>query len=190
MKTHHGDAEFHRNAIPGKVYTAFQTLFGFMLKQCRLSIFEHWMHIHVENSTSSLTIKKQDWRTIITASAAPWHATVLAFKRVIEAIKKEGIENMKDSNNIEFEMRVDLDLRESEPPYKVNDFDVLIKYESETPYINITRPRWVDYVRKQFAKNGGHFVREYQKHIRNKQRFFSYPKRYEIDSQETPTLTS
>jgi hypothetical protein len=137
-----------QNGANEDVYKAFKAVFGVMLSKTQKHCFMGWM-----KEQASQEITKTQWLAVLKESNALWHAVVLEFRRMYEALKKTG--KFQEIEVSELEQYED---GTSIPTHHISDLRIWCSWARK----DVARGHWRTYVRKEFAKNTEHFVREYQ----------------------------
>ena len=130
------------------VYEAFKAAFGVMLNKTQKHCFVGWMKEQAQQE-----ITKAQWLTVLKESNALWHAVVLEFRRMYEALTLTG--KFPEIQVSELEQYEDCT---SIPTHHISDLPIWCSWART----DVARWRWGTFVRKEFAKNTEHFVREYQ----------------------------
>jgi hypothetical protein len=159
-----------------------------MLGETRASCFEGWMR---EQAAQDIT--KARWVLVFKESNALWHAVVLAFRQMYEELERDetgrwiGLyEEAQDSNGNPI------------PTHHISDLQILCTWGQARR--DVARGRWRTFIRKEFAENTAHFVREYQRLLMGRYNdikaqlfgFWFYPSdlcRWVKDLQAEATLT-
>ena len=96
-------------------------------------------------------ITKAQWLAVLKESNALWHAVVVEFRRMYEAMTKtDEFKEIKVSEAAQYEDGTSI------PTHHISDMRI------SWAHSDVARGRWRTYVRKEFAENTEHFVREYQ----------------------------
>lgn len=140
------------------VYHAFKTAFGRMLGETRAHCFtgdsfstaQSWMQ-----QQAAQDITKAQWLKVLKESNALWHAVVLAFRVLYDDLKHDVSGNLTGIQVSEAAQYTD---GSSIPTHHISDMRIWLTWAK----IDVARGRWRTYVRKEFAENTEHFVREYQ----------------------------
>jgi hypothetical protein len=138
------------------VYLAFKTVFGCMLDETQKHCFTgnsssgglSWMQ-----QQAAQEITKAQWLAVLKESNALWHAVVLEFRRMYEAMTKtDEFKEIKVSEPAQYEDGSSI------PTHHISNLRIWCQWARR----DVALGRWRTYVRKEFAKNTEHFVREYQ----------------------------
>jgi len=134
-----------------KMYKVFKEQFGRMLGETRANCFQEWMPPEAQKD-----ITKAQWLAVLKESNSLWHAVVLAFREAYEALqsldgKFRDIEVSEQSHGN----------ATPSPTHHISDLVILCKWGRKA--VDVARGRWSAYIRKMFAENTVHFVREYQR---------------------------
>ena len=100
-------------------------------------------------------ITKAQWLAVLKESNALWHAVVLAFRGLYEDLKRDVSGNL---TGIEVSEAAQYQDGSSIPTHHISDMRIWLTWA----HSDVARGRWRTYVRKEFAENTEHFVREYQ----------------------------
>jgi hypothetical protein len=130
------------------VYEAFKFVFGVMLSKTQKHCFMGWM-----KKQTAQDVTKAQWLAVLKESNTLWHAVVLEFRRMYEALKVSG--KFQEIEVSELAQKAD---GTSIPTHHISDLRIWCPWART----DVARGRWRTYVRKEFAKNTEHFVREYQ----------------------------
>jgi len=131
------------------VYEAFKTAFGWMLDETQKHCFTGWMQ-----QQAAREITKAQWLAVLKESTALWHAVVLEFR----IIYTEIMFSRKFTTDIEVSESAQYPDGSSIPTHHISDLRIWCQWARS----DVARGRWSTYVRKEFAENTVHFVREYQ----------------------------
>jgi hypothetical protein len=135
-------------------------------------------------------VTKAQWLTVLKESNTLWHAVVLEFRRMYEALTQTG-----EFQEIEVSEEAQYEDCTSIPTHHISDLHIWCSWAGK----DVARGRWRTYVRKEFAENTEHFVREYQTMLMERYKqvkgsmfgFWFYPSdlcRWVKDLQEEATL--
>jgi hypothetical protein len=167
------------------VYVAFRDAFVRMLVETRKHCFGGWMQ-----QQAAQDITKAQWLAVLKESNALWHAVVLEFRRMYEALNLSGkFQEIVVYEAAQYEDGTPI------PTHHISDMHILLTRAQS----DVARGRWRTFVRKEFAENTEHFVREYQKLLMQRYEqvksslfgFWFYPSdlcRWVKDLQEMATL--
>ena len=100
-------------------------------------------------------ITKAQWLAVLKESNALWHAVVLAFRGLYEYLKRDV---SGDLTGIQVSEPAQYEDGSSIPTHHISDLRIWCQWARS----DVARGRWRTYVRKEFAENTEHFVREYQ----------------------------
>ena len=134
------------------VYKAFKTAFGMLLSKTQKNCFVGWMKGQAQQE-----ITKAQWLAVLKESNALWHAVVLEFRRMYEALTPTG-----KFQEIEVSERGQYPDGTSIPTHHISDLRIWCSWADMGAGKDVARGRWGKFVRKEFAENTEHFVREYQ----------------------------
>jgi hypothetical protein len=145
------------------VYQAFKATFGRMLGETRAQCFTglgfngtpSWMQ-----QQAAKDVTKAQWVLLFKESNALWHAVVLAFRDVCREVADTGIGLEKIENGLQLLEKPQDKYGNTAPTHHISDLQIWCSWG--TARINVARGRWSTYIKKAFAQNTEHFVREYQ----------------------------
>lgn len=150
------------------VYTAYKDAFGQMLSETQAhcftgKTFEEPAEGDVEQATpkkpswmqlqAAENVTKARWLLVLKESNALWHAVVVKFRALYQNFNLRG--EFQDVRVSEEEQYAD---GASIPAHHISDLRILCGRN----FVDVARGRWSAYIRKEFATNTVHFLREYQ----------------------------
>ena len=150
------------------VYTAYKDAFGQMLSEAQAhcftgKTFEEPAEGDVEQATpkkpswmqlqAAENVTKARWLLVLKESNALWHAVVVKFRALYQNFNYRG--EFQDVQVSEEEQYAD---GASIPAHHISDLQILCGRN----FVDVARGRWSAYIRKEFARNTVHFLREYQ----------------------------
>lgn len=150
------------------VYTAYKDAFGQMLSEAQAhcftgKTFEEPAEGDVEQATpkkpswmqlqAAENVTKARWLLVLKESNALWHAVVVKFRALYQNFNLRG--EFQDVRVSEEEQYAD---GASIPAHHISDLRILCGRN----FVDVARGRWSAYIRKEFATNTVHFLREYQ----------------------------
>jgi hypothetical protein len=131
-----------------QVYLVFRKMFGVMLGECRKNTIMLWKR---KATLDESDVSKKKFREIIDEAAALWHAVVHEFRKTCS--------DLKDTFH-----KYNLNVFEDEggPVHHLNYLHVYSTYGITEDVMQGRWGRWNANIRKEFADNAVHLVREYQ----------------------------
>jgi len=134
------------------VYEAFKTAFGWMLAETQKHCFTGWMQQQADKE-----ITKAQWLAVLKESTALWHAVVVQFRILYTALMYTS-EDSRRFTGIEVSELAQYADGSLIPSHHISDLRIWCNWAQR----DVARGRWGTYVRKEFADNTVHFVRQYQ----------------------------